>query len=154
MASIEKRFVREVVSLDATATCSEAARLMAQRGIGSVGVRRGGKLVGLVTERDLVAAVVGRVDPDRTTLGEAMRADQPTISAHATERECAELMRARRTRHLAVKDGDQIVGVVSMLDLVELVAEESEWRIDQLESYIGGGRTRQLSQPIAAVFAR
>ena len=79
MASIEKRFVREVVSLDATATCSEAARLMAQRGIGSVGVRRGGKLVGLVTERDLVAAVVGRVDPDRTTLGEAMRADQPTI---------------------------------------------------------------------------
>ena len=63
-------------------------------------------------------------------------------------------MRSRRTRHLAVKDGDQIVGVVSMLDLVELVAEESEWRIDQLESYIGGGRTRQLSQPIAAVFAR
>lgn len=154
MATIEKRFVREVISLDATAACSEAARVMAKHGIGSVGVRRGGKLVGLVTERDLVAGVLGRVDPDRTSLGEAMRADQPTVSPRATERECAELMRSRRTRHLAVKDGAEIVGVVSMLDLVELVVQESEYRIDQLETYIGGGRTRQLSQPIAAVFAR
>jgi CBS domain-containing protein len=154
MACIEKRFVREVVSLEATASCSEAARVMAKHGIGSVGVRRGGKLVGLVTERDLVASVLGCVDSDRTSLGEAMRADQPTVSPRATDRECAELMRSRRTRHLAVKDGAEIVGVVSMLDLVELVVEESEYRIDQLETYIGGGRTRQLSKPLAAVFAR
>jgi CBS domain-containing protein len=154
MACIEKRIVRDVVSLEASASCAEAARVMAKHGIGSVGVRRGGRLVGLVTERDLVASVLGRLDPDRTSLGEAMRADQPTVSSRADDRECAQLMRSRRTRHLAVKDGNEIVGVVSMLDLVELVVEENEWRIDQLESYIGGGRARQLSQPIAAVFAR
>jgi len=47
-----------------------------------------------------------------------------------------------------------MVGVVSMLDLADLVVEEKEWRIDQLESYIGGGRCRQLSAPVCSVFAR
>jgi CBS domain-containing protein len=154
MACIEKRVVRNVISLEASASCAEAARAMAKHGIGSVGVCRGGRIVGLVTERDLVAAVMGRLDPDRTSLGEVMPADRPTVSPFADEHECAQLMRRGHTRHLAVKDGDEIVGVVSMLDLVELVVEENEWRIDQLESYIGGGRAHQLSEPIGAVFER
>lgn len=158
MASIGSRFVREVISLEETASCAEAARLMTTHGIGSVGVRRGGKLLGLVTERDLVARVVGRLsrgpaDPERTRLGEVLRVDQPAVAPDASDRECALLMRTARTRHLAVKQDGEIVGVVSMLDLVDVVVEEKDYRIDQLESYIGGGRTRQLSQPITTLFA-
>jgi CBS domain-containing protein len=152
MASIGNRVVRNVVSLEASATCADAARLMAHHGIGSVGVRRGGKLLGLVTERDLVASMAAGVDPAGTPLLQAMRADAPIVSTQATDVECAQLMRARRTRHLAVRDGAEIVGVISMLDLVDLVVEEKEWSIDQLQTYIRGGRAAQLSQPLDTVF--
>lgn len=152
MASIQDRVVREVVSLDVSATCADAARLMAERGIGSVGLRRGERLVGLFTERDLVAAVAKGLDPVRTTLAQAMRPEVPAVSLQASDRECAQVMRSRRTRHLAVKDGAEMVGVISMLDLVDLVVEEKQWSIDQLETYIRGGRAGQLSEPIRTVF--
>lgn len=151
MACIQHHIVRDVVSLDASATCADAVRLMIERGIGSVGVRRGAKLVGLVTERDLVSAMAGPCG-GHTRLADAMRPDLPTVPASATEAECAQLMRARRTRHLAVKEGGEIVGLISMLDLVDLVVEDKQWSIDQLESYIRGGRAQQLSVPISTVF--
>jgi CBS domain-containing protein len=153
MASIKEHIIREVISLDASASCAEAARVMIEHGIGSVGVRRGSKLVGLVTERDLIAQVSGQASLDRTSLAVAMPADLPAVSPDSTDRECALLMRSRHTRHLAVKEGDEIVGVLSMLDLVDLVVEEKQWSIDQLESYIRGGRTRQLSEPITTLFS-
>ena len=152
MACIQKNVVREVVSLEASASCAEAGRLMARRGIGSVGVRRAGKLIGLVTEGELVGEATRGADLGRTTLGELLRPDQPTVALQATDRECAQLMRARRRRHLAVTDGGEIVGIISMLDLVDLVVEEQRWDIDQLESYIRGGRSRQLSEPISTLF--
>ncbi|WP_242342335.1 CBS domain-containing protein [Anaeromyxobacter terrae] len=153
MACIENRVVRAVVSLDESATFREAAHLMAERGIGSVGVRRGAKLVGLVTERDLVAAMGGGAHACHATLGQIMRTDAPSVSPQATDRECALLMRTGHTRHLAVKEGGEIVGVISMLDLVDLVVEDKQWSIDQLESYIRGGRAGQLSQPIMTLFS-
>jgi CBS domain-containing protein len=152
MACIQQRIVRDVVSLDASATCADAVRLMIERGIGSVGVRHGGKLVGLITERDLVSAMASGAEGGRTRLADAMRPDLPAVPASATEGECAQVMRARRTRHLAVKEGGEIVGLISMLDLVDLVVEDKQWSIDQLESYIRGGRALQLSQPIRTVF--
>jgi signal-transduction protein with cAMP-binding, CBS, and nucleotidyltransferase domain len=127
---------------------------MAAAGIGSVGVTVGGKLVGLVTERDLVRHVAAGGDTFATPLAALLRPEQPSVSPCATDRECAELMRAHRTRHLLVKDGEEILGVVSMLDLADLVVEERESKIDQLESYIGGGRCQQLSKPVCSVFGR
>jgi len=153
MASIQDRVVRDVVALESTATCVDAARTMAERGIGSVGVRKGGRLVGLVTERDLVAAVAKGAELARTSLAQAMRPEVPAVSLQASDRECAQVMRALRTRHLAVKDGGELVGVISMLDLVDLVVEEKQWSIDQLETYIRGGRAGQLSEPIRTVFS-
>lgn len=152
MACIQNRVVRNVISLEETASCADAARLMAERRIGSVGVRRGAKLVGLVTERDLLAAMVISADPGRTPLAKAMRPDAPSISVRASDAECAQIMRCRGTRHLAVMDGDEMVGVISMLDLADLVVEEKQWSIDQLESYIRGGRAHELSHPIRTVF--
>ncbi len=153
MACIGNGMAREVISLDRSASCAEAARTMAAAGIGSVGVTVGGALVGLVTERDIVACLAAGLDTFATPLGAILRPDPPSVSPCATDRECAALMRARRTRHLLVKDGDRFVGVVSMLDLAELAVEERDARIDQLECYIGGGRCQQLSRPVRSIFA-
>jgi CBS domain-containing protein len=154
MACIGNRVVREVVALQRTATCAEAARMMCTVGIGSVGVTVGGKLVGIVTERDIVCHLAKGLDTFATPLGAVMQPDPPSVSPCATDAECAAAMRAHRTRHLLVRDGEEIVGVVSMLDLADLVVQEQERTIDQLESYIGGGRCRQLSTPVCTVFDR
>jgi len=154
MAYITNHFVRSVVALDADATCAEAARLMAERGIGSVGVRDGERLVGLVTERDLLLSAAAGRDPATTPIARASPDLLPVVSSRATEREAAELMRIHRTRHLAVVEGTEIVGVLSLLDLVAMVVEEKQWSIDQLESYIRGGRAAQLSAQIRPVFPR
>lgn len=152
MAVIRNRVVRRVVSLAASSTCADAARVLAQHGIGSVGVRQEGVLVGIVTERDLVQVMAAGKDPEQTELAEALRRNAPVVSPDATDVQCAELMRAHRTRHLAVVEGGAIVGLVSMLDLVDLVVEEKQWSIDQLQSYIRGGRAEQLSAPVTTIF--
>jgi CBS domain-containing protein len=152
MACIQKRVVRNILSLDESASCAEAARCMADHGIGSVGVRRGARVVGLVTERDILAAVARGQPSGSTPLGEAMRADVPSVTPQATDRECAQLMRNLHVRHLAVKEREEIVGMISMLDLVDLVVEEKQNQVEELESYIRGGRALGLSQPTKTIF--
>jgi CBS domain-containing protein len=152
MSTIRSRVVRHVVSLEGTATCAEAARLMSERGVGSVAVRQGERLVGLVTERDLVASLAAGADPGRTPLARLVRPNVPAVGAQTTADECAALMRCYRTRHLAVKEDGEMVGVISMLDLVDLVVEDKQADIDQLEAYIRGGRARELSRPIETLF--
>ena len=138
MASIRKHITREVVSLDSAAPIRDAARLMAERKIGSVGVKEDGKLVGLVTERDLVLTVLARAGNSNQPLREAMRPGVPRISADATEVECAAMMRDHTTRHLLVEDRGQVVGVVSMRDIIQLMLDEKQYLIEQLHTYIGG----------------
>jgi signal-transduction protein with cAMP-binding, CBS, and nucleotidyltransferase domain len=148
MASIQQRVVRNLVSLDQSASCAEAARRMAEQGVGSVAVLRGGRVVGLVTERDLVAGLVARgATAGDPPIAAVMRTDLPAVSPRASDRECAHLMRTLRTRHLPVAEMGEIVGVISMLDLVDLVVEEKQSEIESLESYIRGGRAQGLSQP-------
>jgi CBS domain-containing protein len=139
MPIIEKRIVRDVIALDDTTPVAQAAQLMAERKIGSVGVRRGGKLVGLVTERDLVWRVLAKGDAAAKTLADVMR-DGPTVTPSSTERDCAHLMQLHATRHLLVKDGGNVVGVISMLDVIELMLEDNRFLIEQLHTFIRGGR--------------
>ncbi len=128
----------EVVALEGTASIGEAARTMASRKIGSVAVREGGEVVGLVTERDLLLAVLVRgADPGRP-LREAMRPEVPRVGAEASEDACAALMRDHATRHLLVEDRGQVVGVVSMRDVIAAMLHEKQYLIDQLATYING----------------
>ena len=140
MPTIEKHIVHDVIALDASTSCQDAAHLMEARRIGSVGVRRDGKLVGLVTERDLVYEVMARGGDPKRTLGEVMRDDRPSVSASATERDCAHLMQRHQTRHLLVKKDAEVVGVISMLDVLSLMLEDNRFLIEQLHTYIRGGR--------------
>jgi signal-transduction protein with cAMP-binding, CBS, and nucleotidyltransferase domain len=67
-----------------------------------------------------------------------MRTDLPTVSAGATERECADLMKQHYTRHLLVAEGGEVMGVISMRDVIQLMLDEKQYLIDQLQTYIDG----------------
>lgn len=138
MASIRRHVTREVVALDGGTPIREAARIMAERKIGSVAVRDGSALVGLVTERDLVMTVLARGGDADQAIREAMRPGMPRVTPDATEVECSGLMRDHATRHLLVEEGGRVTGIVSMRDIIRLMLEEKQWMIEQLHTYIRG----------------
>ena len=138
MASIRNHVTRDVVSLDGSAPCQEAARLMSEKRIGSVAVREGARLVGLATERDLVVAVLAKGGDGGLPVRQAMR-PLPVVSPDSSELACAGLMRDHFTRHLLVEEGGQLVGVVSMRDIIQVMLDEKQFVIDQLKDYIGRG---------------
>ncbi len=126
----------DVVALDGDAPIIDAAKLMAERGIGSVAVRDAGEFVGLVTERDVVRALARGEDPARP-MRDAMRR-LPRVGAGTTEAACAAVMRDHATRHLLVEHGGRVLGVVSMTDIVQHMLDEKQFVIEQLETYICG----------------
>ncbi len=138
MASIRTHVTRDMVTLDAGAAIHEAARLMADRKIGSVAVREGGRIVGLVTERDLVIRVLATGGAASQPIREAMRQGVPRVPESATEVEVVALMRDHATRHLLVEEGGQVAGVVSMRDIIQLMVDEKQYLIEQLQTYIQG----------------
>jgi CBS domain-containing protein len=95
-----------------------AARLMRDQGVGSVVVESGGRLQGLVTERDLARRVVAEgVDPSGTLVREVMSTPVATIEASASLEAAAEAMRAGRVKRLVVVVGDEPRGMVTVTDL-------------------------------------
>ena len=138
MATIERHIARDLVSLPAGASCREAARLMKDRKIGAVAVVDGDRVVGLVAERDLALRVVGEGMSPELPIGEIVKHDGPWVGPRASEKQCADLMRAHHARHLLVKEGNDIVGLISMRDVIVLMIEEKEVVIRQLEGYISG----------------
>jgi CBS domain-containing protein len=138
MTAIRKQVTHEVVAVDAAQPMREAARLMDERRIGSVAVREGNRLLGLVTERDLMLAVCARgVDPSRP-VREAVRMGIPRVHPSTAEAEVATVMRDHTTRHLLVEEGGDVVGVISMRDIIQLMIDEKEFVIGQLQTYIEG----------------
>ncbi|HET9598084.1 MAG TPA: CBS domain-containing protein [Anaeromyxobacteraceae bacterium] len=138
MATIESHVTRELVALDAATPCAEAARVMTEERIGSVAVRQDGRVVGIVTERDLVSRVLADAAPPDLPIGRAMRTDLPRVTTGSTDTECIALMRDHAARHLLVVEGAEVVGIISMRDLIRLMLAEKEWLIDQLQSFIDG----------------
>jgi len=69
---------------------------------------------------------------------EAMRRDLPTLSSRASETDCSNAMRDHYTRHLLVEDAGQVIGIISMRDVIRLMLEEKQWLIDELQIYISG----------------
>ena len=138
MATIERHVTKQLVALDAITPCREAARLMADKKIGSVAVREGGRIVGVVTERDLVTRVLAAGDNGAMPIGEAMRTDLPRLRPDTSEAECAEAMRTQFTRHLLVEEKGQVVGIISRRDVIQLMLDDKQFLIEQLQTYIDG----------------
>jgi CBS domain-containing protein len=139
MASIRTHVTRDLVALEATTPVRDAARHMTEKNVGSVAVREKGRIVGLVTERDLVSTVLAHGAAPELPIREAMRPNIPHVTVDASEAECAAVMRDVHTRHLLVEENGQVVGVISMRDIIRLMLDEKQFVIEQLSSYISGG---------------
>jgi signal-transduction protein with cAMP-binding, CBS, and nucleotidyltransferase domain len=138
MATIDRHVTKQIVVLDGMSPCREAARMMRDKRIGSIAVRVDGRIVGVITERDLVQRVMASGDSGAIPVREAMRIDLPAVPATATELETSELMRTHYTRHLLVKEKGEVVGLISMRDVIQMMLDEKQFLIDQLQTYIEG----------------
>jgi CBS domain-containing protein len=128
-----------VCSVPQEAPVLEVIRLMAEQHIGSVLVMRGNDLIGIATERDYARKVIlqGRSSAD-TPVHQIMSTPVTCVSPDTTVQACMEIMTERHVRHLPVKDGGQVVGMVSIGDLVKAVIEDQQQEISQLTQYIAG----------------
>lgn len=116
-----------LVTLTSAGTVAEAAKLMAERHMGAVMVVDRDRLVGIVTERDIAVRVVaaGR-DPAKTKLAAVMTPDPDTLKPSHTVRAALDLMAKGGYRHLPVKRGQKLVGMVSIRDLYRAVVDQLE----------------------------
>jgi CBS domain-containing protein len=123
-------------------TVYDAIKLMADKDVGALMVLDGGKIVGIVTERDYARNVFlrGRGSP-QTLVSEIMACDVACVKPDKSIEECMAIMTAKRVRHLPVIDDDGLLGIVSMGDLVKSIISDREFVIEQLEHYISGIRT-------------
>lgn len=117
----------------------DAIRLMAEAHIGAVLVMDGPQLVGILSERDYARKVVlqGRASAD-TPVRDIMTSLVLTATSADTSDRCMQVMTEHRIRHLPVLDGDDVVGVISIGDLVKAVIEDQQAELDSLQRYIAG----------------
>jgi CBS domain-containing protein len=115
----------------------DATQQMSDRGIGSLLVMRDGKLLGVISERDVVYKLV-RSDKSsvHTLVEEIMSSHVLVVTPQQTVEDCMALMTEKRVRHLPVVEDDQILGVVSIGDAVKAIVAEQQFVIEQLENYI------------------
>ncbi len=109
---------REVLSVAPEDTIGEAAQRMADANVGSSVVLEHGRLIGILTERDLLHAMAQRVHPSEARVREWMTAEPMAVSESTTADEAARLMVENGFRHLPVVDGDRTLGVVSLRDVM------------------------------------
>ena len=109
---------REVLSVAPEDTIGEAAQLMADANVGSSVVLEHGRLIGILTERDLLRAMAQRVHPSEARVREWMTAEPVAVSESTTADEAARLMVEHGFRHLPIVDGDRTLGVVSLRDVM------------------------------------
>jgi CBS domain-containing protein len=127
------------VSKDATVL--EALQLMAEKGTASVVVMEANQITGIFTERDF-ARKVGLVErkPNQVKVDEVMSRDIITVGLDDTVNICMSLMTDKHIRHLPVVDKGELVGIVSIGDIVKDIISELESLVTQLENYITGFR--------------
>ena len=137
IAQVLSRKGRNIWSITADTTVYDAIELMAEKRIGAVLVVLDTMLVGILSERDYARKVIlqGRSSKD-TRAWEIMTASPVTVSPDYTVEACMKIMTQKRIRHLPVLDRGQLVGVVSIGDLVSAVIADQADTIDQLQAYI------------------
>ena len=120
-------------------TVFEAIEIMAEKNIGALLVTRDNKLAGIISERDYTrkVALKGRSSKD-TRVNEILSGQVVSVTPDHSVEQCLRLMTENRIRHLPVLEGNQILGVISIGDLVNWVISAQSSTIQQLETYITG----------------
>jgi CBS domain-containing protein len=133
---IVEKTLRELITIGPTAPIVEAARLMSLWNVGALLVLDGTALVGMVSERDFVRAIAVGEPVGARRVEEIMLRDVRVVPPDLTTDECMVLMTHLRLRHLPVTERGQVLGVISIGDLVKDVVSEQAFVIEQLERYI------------------
>lgn len=121
---------RNIVTASGEATVAEIARIIHERGVGSVIIVDGGRVAGILTERDVIACIAEGLDISQTKAKERETHDVVYVHPRTSLEEAARLMVTRGIRHLPVIEGDELVGIVSMRDL-------TRWSVAELSSDVG-----------------
>ena len=127
----------EVFAIGPDAPVIDAIRLMAEKRIGAVLVMEGARLAGILSERDYARKVVlqGRSSAD-TPVRDIMTAEVVSVGLGDSAERCMQIVTDKRIRHLPVLEGGQVMGVVSIGDLVKAVIEDQQLELDHLQRYI------------------
>lgn len=124
------------------ATVFEAIQLMAEKNIGALLVMSGGRLTGVFTERDYTRKVALHGKSSRQTqVWEILPKEFVTVTTDDSVEDCMRLMTESRVRHLPVLEGANVVGIISIGDLVNWIISVQNVAIEQMEQYIAGGVT-------------
>jgi CBS domain-containing protein len=134
---LEEKSLKELITVGPEASIVEAARLMSLWNVGALLVLdEQGQMIGLVSERDFVRELsVGEPIADRT-VEDIMQREVRLVPAELSTDECMALMTHLRLRHLPVTDGERVLGIISVGDLIRDVVGEQAFVIEQLELYI------------------
>lgn len=128
---------QETYRSDVRQTVLEAARAMVARNIGAVPVLENGILVGIFSERDLMKRVVSEsLDPKTTPVREVMTRDPLTVSPREELETCRALMKRHGFRHLPVCEGAQLVGMVSLRDILHYDLDAKDEEVRMMRAYI------------------
>lgn len=119
-------------------TVYEVVNEMAKNNVGAVPVLDdGGKLRGIFSERDLmIRCAAKKINMEVTPIDEVMTRGVILMEAHDSYNDCMKIMQQEGIRHMPVRDGEKLIGVVSMRDLMQEDAEEKKQEIENLNSYI------------------
>jgi CBS domain-containing protein len=133
---------QQVWSVHPGDTVFDAIKMMADKDVGALVVLDGSKIVGIVTERDYARNVFlkGRASP-HTLVSEIMAPNVVCVEPEKSIEEGMAIMTAKRVRHLPVVDDGELIGIVSIGDLVKSIISDREFAIEQLEHYIRGAKT-------------
>jgi CBS domain-containing protein len=128
-----------VLSVEDSATVLEAISLMAEVNVGAVLVKKGDTVAGIFTERDYLQKIAlnSKTSGD-TPVRDVMSSPVITASPTDSTEQCMETMTRCRCRHLPVVDGNELLGIVSIGDLVKNLLEEKKAEVEQLSGYIAG----------------
>jgi CBS domain-containing protein len=138
----------DVWSVPPDATVYDALRLLDERDIGALLVIRGDELVGILSERDYArkVALKGKTSM-KTPVSEIMTGKVVVVDPDRTIEQAMAIMTERRLRHLPVVADEQVIGLISIGDLVKEIIADREFIIDQLETYISGERPGMRAKP-------
>ena len=127
------------ISVEPESSVYNALLLMIEKNISGVLVTENGRLTGIFTERDYATkvAVKGRASKE-TLVRDVMTQNPFTVTLDTTVAQCMSLMSEKKIRHLPVMDGEGLLGIISIGDLVKYIIEEQRGIIEELEHYITG----------------
>ena len=129
----------DVLTVDENATVYEAIEIMEAKRVGSIIVTSAGSTVGIFTERDYLRRIVLQGRTSRTTLtSEAMTSDLVTVEPTSSVSDCMALMTEHHIRHLPVTQEGQLVGILSIGDIVKALLVDTQAKAQHLEDLISG----------------